>query len=81
MNRYTFPTEGTYFGHWLYFSKLSTSLPSKGPYEVPAIKMRILLYNLMNKLEVVLLSHFMQLADNRYLVAAALAAVVSVKVP
>ena len=36
---------------------------------------------LMNKLEVVLLSHFMQLADNRYLVATVIAAVVNVKVP
>ena len=35
----------------------------------------------MNKLEVVLLSHFVKLADNRYRVAAVLATVVSVKIP
>jgi hypothetical protein len=35
----------------------------------------------MNKLKVVLLSHFVKLADNRYRVATVLATVVSVKVP
>lgn len=35
----------------------------------------------MNKLEVVLLSHFVKLADNRYRVATVLATVVSVKIP
>jgi hypothetical protein len=38
-------------------------------------------FNLMNKLKVVLLSHFVKLADNRYWVATVLAIVVSVKVP
>src|SRR5919108_2479852 len=41
----------------------------------------IVLVNLMNKLKVVLLSHLMKFADNWYLVAAALATIVSVKVP
>ena len=35
----------------------------------------------MNKLKVVLLSHFVKLADNRYRVATVLATVVSVKIP
>ncbi len=35
----------------------------------------------MNKLKVVLFSHFVKLADNRYRIATVLATVVSVKIP
>lgn len=51
------------------------------PYRYSHNESQPVLISLVNKLKVILLSHFLQLSDDGYLLAAVLATVVSVQVP